>query len=237
MRGHTTRRPRRLATNRRIMKISRADTIRAEAGKQSRTEAAQKPHREQKTNRRKQGGIDPGPVPFDLPAVTAQIFSRRLRTRDEHGRTGTTNHRGTTGERGRRWPRSTPKTSRKRETKQRDEQRTNSEKEGGRGTPKGGACDLQRRIAQKNTRYKTTCSPCQYFRVQYFREGRREAERKKTKRRRTGGKLDRAPRSLCVVLATLCRSRRGNDTRRHKRALQALTEQNRPPRPPSAILF
>ena len=61
-----------------------------------------KPHRSRTANRRRteenRGGIDPGPEPFDLPAVTTQIFSRRLRTRDEHRRTGTTNHRGTTGE-------------------------------------------------------------------------------------------------------------------------------------------
>ena len=107
-------------------------------GRSRGSKAAQKPHRSRTANRRRteenRGGIDPGPEPFDLPAVTTQIFSRRLRTRDEHRRTGTTNHGGSTGNRreaGHSWPRSTPKTSRKRETKQRDEQQKNNGKEGG----------------------------------------------------------------------------------------------------------
>lgn len=133
-RGHTTRRPRRPATGRRIVNISRADTIRAEAGEQSRTEAAPQTEDEQK----KTGGHRPGAGTLRPSRRHSTNF--RAQTSNT-GRTQENRHdepRGNHGQRGRRWPRSTPKTSPKRDTKQRDEQRTNSEKEGGRGTPKGG---------------------------------------------------------------------------------------------------
>lgn len=190
---------------------------------------------EQKTNKGNAGGVDPGPEPFDLPAVTTQISARRLRTQDEHRGTGTTNHGGTTGNGAGagRDPR------RRRHAKGTQSSATNNgrtARKRGTGEPlKGGACVLHRRTVQKNTRHRhrqpLPVFPRPVFPQKKNRTGKEEEPEAATNRRRTGGKLDRAPRSLCVVLATLCRSRRGNDTRRHKRALQALTEQNRPPRP------
>lgn len=138
---------------------------------------------EQRTNRRKQGGHRPGAGTLRPSRRHYTYFLAQTSNTDEHRRTGTTNpgeageqlaaiHAEDVTQKGNKAARRTT-----------DEQR----ERGGRGTPKRGACVLQRRIAQKNTRYRTACSPCQYFRVQYFRGGRTETERKKnTKRRRTG---------------------------------------------------
>lgn len=147
---------------------------------------SEKKRLEQKTNKGNAGGVDPGPEPFDLPAVTTQIFSRRLRTRDEHRGTGTTNHGGTTGNGAGagRDPR------RRRHAKGTQSSATNNgrtARKRGTGEPLKGGLVSFTAVLFKKTHGTDTGSPCQYFRVQYFRRRRTEPGRKKNpKRRRTG---------------------------------------------------